>query len=170
MSWEIERHGRVAVVTMNTNKVNAQNRDFFADLHEAFDRLENEHAESPVVLTGKDGRFSAGLDLDQHFQLFARDRDAVAAWFTVYRATNMRLFTYPRPMVAAVNGHAYAGGLITVAVCGYRVCVDDRARFGLNEVPIGIPMPAVYVRMLAYAWGDQVAESAADRSSSRPPP
>ena len=73
----------------------------------------------------------------------------------------MRLFTYPRPTVAAVNGHAFAGGLITAAVCDYRVAVDDdEARFGLNEVPIGIPMPAVYVRMLAYAWGEPVAARA----------
>jgi len=46
--------------------------------------------------------------------------------------------------------------LITAAVCDYRVCVKHGARFGLNEVPIGIPMPAVYVRMLAYAWGGPV--------------
>jgi len=59
--------------------------------------------------------------------------------------------------VAAVNGHAFAGGLITAAVCDHRVAVAEGARFGLNEVPIGIPMPAVYVRMLAYAWGDPVA-------------
>jgi enoyl-CoA hydratase len=55
MSWQIERDGRVAVVTMNTNKVNAQNQEFFADLHEAFDTLEREHADSPVVLTGQGG-------------------------------------------------------------------------------------------------------------------
>jgi enoyl-CoA hydratase len=160
MSWTIERRGRVAVVTMNTNKVNAQNRAFFADLHEAFDILEREHPDSPVVLTGTDGRFSAGLDLDEHFRLFAGDRDAVASWFQNYRATNMRLFTYPRPTVAAVNGHAYAGGLVSAAFCDYRVAVDENARFGLNEVRIGIPMPAVYVRMLAYAWGDSVAARA----------
>lgn len=154
MSWSIERRGRVAVVSMNTNPVNAQNRAFFADLHDAFDRLERDHAESPVVLTGSGARFSAGLDLGEHFPLFAGDRDAVASWFRDYRATNMRLFTYPRPTVAAVNGHAFAGGLITAAVCDYRIAVDDEARFGLNEVPIGIPMPAVYVRVLAYAWGD----------------
>ena len=63
MSWTIERRGRVAVVTMTTNPVNAQNRTFFADLHEAFDRLERDHADSPVVLTGTGARFSAGLDL-----------------------------------------------------------------------------------------------------------
>jgi enoyl-CoA hydratase len=158
MSWMIERRGRVAIVTMTTNPVNAQNRAFFADLHEAFDRLECDHADSPVVLTGTGTRFSAGLDLGEHFPLFAGDSATVASWFRDYRATNMRLFTYPRPTVAAVNGHAFAGGLITAAVCDYRVAVaDDGARFGLNEVPIGIPMPAVYVRMLAYAWGEPVA-------------
>ena len=133
MSWTIERRGRVAVVTMTTNAVNAQNRAFFADLHEAFDRLERDHADSPVVLTGTDTRFSAGLDLGEHFPLFAGDRAAVASWFGDYRATNMRLFTYPRPTVAAVNGHAFAGGLITAAVCDYRVAVADGARFGLDR-------------------------------------
>jgi enoyl-CoA hydratase len=142
---------------MTTNPVNAQNRAFFADLHDTFDRLQRDHAESPVVLTGGGTRFSAGLDLAEHFPLFAGDPAAVASWFRDYRATNLRLFTYPRPTVAAVNGHAFAGGLITAAVCDYRVAVPNEARFGLNEVPIGIPMPAVYVRMLAYAWGDPVA-------------
>jgi enoyl-CoA hydratase len=63
-------------------------------------------------------------------------------------------------LVAAVSGHAFAGGLITAAVCDYRIAVADGARFGLNEVPIGIPMPAVYVRMLAYALGEPVAARA----------
>ena len=63
--------------------------------------------------------------------------------------------------MAAVNGHAFAGGLITAAVCDQRIAVDDdQARFGLNEVPIGIPMPAVYVRMIAYSWGEPVAARA----------
>ncbi|WLW50117.1 enoyl-CoA hydratase/isomerase family protein [Streptomyces sp. YU58] len=160
MSWTIERRGRVAVVTMTTNPVNAQNRAFFADLHDAFDRLERDHADSPVVLTGTGSRFSAGLDLDEHFPLFAGHPEALTPWFQEYRATNMRLFTYPRPTVAAVNGHAFAGGLITAAVCDHRIAVAERARFGLNEVPIGIPMPAVYVRMLTHAWGAPVASRA----------
>ncbi len=160
MSWTIDRHDRVAVVTMSTNPVNAQNRAFFTDLHDAFDRLESEHADSPVVLTGQGQRFSAGLDLGEHFPLFAGPPEGVAEWFAAYRATNMRLFTYPRPTVAAVNGHAFAGGLITSAVCDRRIAVDTGARFSLNEVPIGIPMPAVYVRMLTHAWGEQTAARA----------
>ena len=61
---------------------------------------------------------------------------------------------------AAVNGHAFAGGLITAAVCDHRIAVTREAAFGLNEVPIGIPMPAVYVRMLTYAWGEPAAARA----------
>jgi enoyl-CoA hydratase len=157
VSWTIERHGRVAVVTMNTNAVNAQNQAFFADLHDTFDRLESQHSDSPVVLTGQGGRFSAGLDLGEHFPLFAGPPEGVTAWFAGYRATNVRLFTYPRPVIAAVNGHAFAGGLVTAAVCDRRIAVESGARFALNEVPIGIPMPAVYVRMMAYAWGERTA-------------
>ena len=108
MPWTIERrHDHVAVVTMNTNKVNAQNPAFFDDLHAAFDRLEAEFNDYAIVLTGTGGAFSAGLDFDHHFPLFARQSlDEIDAWFEAYRGTNLRLFTYPRPTVAAINGHA----------------------------------------------------------------
>ncbi|HTF54210.1 MAG TPA: enoyl-CoA hydratase-related protein [Pseudonocardia sp.] len=97
MSWTIEQRGRVAVVTMTTNPVDAQNRAFFADLHEAFDRLERDYADCPVVLTGNGKRFSAGLDLREHFPLFAGDREAVASSFSDYRATNISIAsTTPR--------------------------------------------------------------------------
>ena len=66
-------------------------------------------------------------------------------------------------------GHAFAGGLITAAVCDYRVAVADGARFGLNGVPIGIPMPAVSVRMLAYAWETTSRPAPACSERSSPP-
>ncbi|GAA4922568.1 enoyl-CoA hydratase/isomerase-like protein [Actinomycetospora succinea] len=56
-----------------------------------------------------------------------------------------------------MDGHAFAGGLVTAAACDRRVAVDVGARFALNEVSISIPMPAAYVRMMAYAWGEKVA-------------
>jgi enoyl-CoA hydratase len=157
MPWTIERkHDHVAVVTMNTNKVNAQNPAFFADLHAAFDRLEAEFNDCAVVLTGTGAVFTAGLDFDHHFPLFAR-RKEIDAWFGAYRATNLRLFSYPRPTVAAINGHAYAGGLITAFDCDHRIAGDGALQFSLNEVPIGIPMPAVYCEIIKYAVGLRAA-------------
>ena len=85
------------------------------------------------------------------------DLKEIDAWFDAYRATNLRLFTYPRPTVAAINGHAYAGGLITAIDCDYRIASEGALQFALNEVPIGIPMPAVYCEIIKYAIGTQAA-------------
>jgi enoyl-CoA hydratase len=159
MPWTIERkHDHVAVVTMNTNKVNAQNPVFFADLHAAFDRLEAEFSDCAVVLSGTGAVFSAGLDFDHHFPLFARrSLKEIDAWFETYRTTNLRLFTYPRPTVAAINGHAYAGGLITALGCDHRIAAEGALQFSLNEVLIGIPMPAVYCEIIKHTIGPRAA-------------
>lgn len=158
MAWDIEIIDDCAVVRMNTNKVNVQNDRFFADLHEAFDRLERDHGEHPVVLTGQGDAFSAGIDFQYSFDIFGGgDPGRIREWYEAYRATNLRIFQYPRPTVAAINGHAIAGGLITALDCDFRVAARKPARFGLNEVPIGIPMPAAYVEIIKYALGAQVA-------------
>jgi hypothetical protein len=101
-SWTIERRGRVAVVTMTTNPVNAQNRRPAPGVRPARTR-------SRRLARRADRHRQAVLrrpHLGEHFPLCADDPAAVASWFGDYRATNMRLFTYPRPTVAAVNGHA----------------------------------------------------------------
>ena len=77
--------------------------------------------------------FSAGLDFDYHFPLFARRSiKEFDAWFEIYRATNLRTFTYPRPTVAAINGHTYAGGLITALDCDMRIAAEGDLQFVLS--------------------------------------
>lgn len=157
MAWHIEAMDGCAVVRMNTNPLNVQNAQFFADLHDAFDRLEREFCDLPVVLTGQGDAFSAGIDFEYSFGIFGSgSKDAIREWYRAYRETNLRIFRYPRPTVAAVNGHAIAGGLITALDCDFRVASRKPAKFGLNEVPIGIPMPAAYVEIIKYALGDKV--------------
>lgn len=157
MTWDIEVMDGCAVVRMNTNRVNIQNDQFFADLHQAFDRLEREFNELPVVLTGQGDAFSAGIDFQYSFEIFGSGNpDKIREWYRTYRETNLRIFKYPRPTVAAINGHAIAGGLITALDCDFRVAARKPAKFGLNEVPIGIPMPAAYVEIIKYTLGDKV--------------
>ena len=150
MAWDIEVLDGCAVVRMNTNKVNVQNDRFFADLHGAIDRLEREFSDLPVVLTGQGDVFSAGIDFQYSFSIFGSgSHDTIRQWYRTYRETNLRIFQYPRPTVAAVNGHAIAGGLITAlnweggkegwCLWGdFRIAARKPVRFGLNEVPIGI--------------------------------
>jgi len=157
MAWDIEVVDECAVVRMNTNRVNVQNDRFFADLHGAFDRLESEFRELPVVLTGQGDVFSAGIDFQYSFDIFdSGSEEKIRQWYREYRETNLRIFQYPRPTAAAINGHAIAGGLITALDCDFRVAARKPTRFGLNEVPIGIPMPAAYVEIIKYALGDQI--------------
>ena len=59
--------------------------------------------------------------------------------------------------MAAINGHAYAGGLITAFVCDHRIASERALQFSLNEVPIGIPMPAVYCEIIKHAIGPRAA-------------
>jgi enoyl-CoA hydratase len=90
--------------------------------------------------------------------LFARQSvKQIDAWFDAYRSTNLRLLTYPRPTVAAINGHAYAGGLITALGCDHRIASEGALQFSLNEGSIGIPNPAVYCEIIKHAIGPRAA-------------
>ena len=160
MSWNLERQGNVVVARIEGTKANAQNEAFFTDLDEAFERLEGEFSDCAVVLTAEGSTFSAGLDFEEAFAALAStDPKQLADWVRRYEETNLRIWRHPRPTVAAINGHAFAGGLITALDCDYRVTVEG-ARFSLNEVPIGIAMPAIYVEIIRHAVGTPVASVA----------
>ncbi len=159
MSWEIEKIDNVAVVRMNSNPMNIINESFFDDLNEAFATLESDHAENPVVLTSSQRAFSAGLDLKYHLSLFTEgNKEEIWRWYERFRGALLRVFTYEKPVVAAVNGHAIAGGLILALCCDYRVCVNSGARFGLNEITIGFPLPSAIAQIVLYALGAEIAQ------------
>ncbi len=156
LSWKIEETGGVVVVYMNSNPMNLMNEEFFNDLQDTFLVIEKDYPESPVVLASSERVFSAGLDIKRHFSLFKTvDQDRIRQWYKQFISSLMRIFTYERPVVAAVNGHAIAGGLIIALCCDYRICVDSGARFGLNEITIGFPLPAVVGRIILYALGEK---------------
>ena len=161
MAWEIEETNGVALVYMNSNSVNRQNPAFFADLANALDRLEASFGGLPVVLTSKERIFSAGFDFDYWFPLIARGDVATAQRsYTEFKEINLRLFSYPRPTVAAINGHAYAGGLITALCCDFRVAVKSGTHLSLNEVAIGLAMPSLFTEIIRYAVGTTSAAKA----------
>ena len=92
MAWQIEVVDECAVVRMNTNKVNVQNDAFFKDLHDAFDRLEKEFSELPVVLTGEGNVFSAGIDFKYSFDVFgSQNKERIRQWYACL------LYTSPSP-------------------------------------------------------------------------
>ncbi len=138
--WTIEQIDDVAVVTMTSNKVNALDDDFFTDLQAAIAEIQS-GAAMPVVLTGTGRCFSAGLNL---LELYEYDRTTLAAFVERMNETLLAWYSLPRPTIAAVNGHAIAGGCIIALSCDLRIVADaDDAQIGLNEVQVGIPFPGV---------------------------
>ena len=126
----------IAVLTMDDGKVNAFDRAFFDDLDAAFDGC----ADAPaVVLTGRPGMFSAGLNMKV---MAALDDDGMVDLLTQFGRTMMRIWLEPRPVVAAVTGHAIAGGTILAMACDHAIAADGDFRWGLTETTIGFPLPS----------------------------
>lgn len=134
----IERSGSadgIATLTMDDGKVNAFDVEFFARLDDAFDACADDAA---IVLTGRPGMFSAGLNMKTMATL---DVDAMTDLLVRFGQTMLRVWLEPRPVVAAVSGHAIAGGTILSMTCDHAVAASGDFRWGLTETTIGFPLP-----------------------------
>ena len=159
MSWDINFEDGVVVVTMNTNAENRQNDLFFNDLHDTLDKLEKDYPYCPIILTAKGPIFSVGLDFESVFSFLASANEEDAyQWFKTYKSTNLRLFSHPAPTIAAINGHAVAGGTITAIVCDYRIVAkNEKLKMGLTETQVGLPIPYAYTELFSHILGTQQA-------------
>jgi enoyl-CoA hydratase/carnithine racemase len=98
-----------------------------------------------LILTGTGSVFSAGVDL---FRIVDGGRAYIAQFLPALSDLFLRLFTLSRPVVAAINGHAVAGGCILACACDYRAMADGRSRIGLPELHVGVPFPASAIELL----------------------
>ncbi len=156
---EIERDGGVAVLTLARPKVNALSPELVAGLRQAVAELSADPGVGAVVLASRVERtFSAGFDLKR---LHGLDEGPFGAFIEGFTALYRELFAGPVPVVAAVNGHAIAGGAILALAADRRVFGDGSGRFGLTEVDLALPLPPGVVELLRAAVGDHRAAEAA---------
>lgn len=121
---------------MDDGKANALSLAMFEELNDAFDDAEANG--DVVVLAGRDGRFSGGFDLGV---LTAFDEDAAVLLRTGFELSH-RMLSFPRPVVVAVTGHAYAMGSFLVLSADHRIGVAGaHHRITANEVTIGMALP-----------------------------
>lgn len=100
-----------------------------------------------VVITGTGGIFSAGVDL---FRMLDGGDAYVDRFFPLLSTFVRVLFTLPIPVVAAVNGHAIAGGGVTALAADYRVMAQGNGRIGVPEVVVGVPFPAAALEVVRF--------------------
>ena len=144
---ELESHGDVTILRLARGKGNALNLDLLEAADRALRSIEAGPARSAVV-TGQGSVFGAGVDLTE---LVAGGAAYVRKFVPAMINTFEYLATFPKPLVAAVNGHAIAGGAILMMACDQRLLARGRARIGLTEVLVGVQFPAWALEIARFA-------------------
>jgi enoyl-CoA hydratase/carnithine racemase len=135
---DLDRQGSVFILSMRSGE-NRFNRRFVDALHGALDDVERSSGPAALVSVGEDKFYSNGLDLDWLTgEGSAQGPEFIAAFMAVLG----RILALPIPTVAAMNGHAFAGGAMLALVHDFRVMRADRGFFCLPEVDIGLPFAA----------------------------
>jgi methylglutaconyl-CoA hydratase len=145
----------IATITFNRpEKRNAISFQLLEEFLAALDEIEKS-ASLIVILTGAGRAFSAGLDLDELKSLIgktnAENVDDSKKMAHIFR----RLYEFPRPTIAAVNGAAIAGGTGLATMCDFTLAVPE-AKFGYTEVRIGF-VPAIVSSVLVWQVGHKIA-------------
>lgn len=134
--FRVEPHGPVNLLRMDDGKVNAMGPAFLDAFAKAWGEATREGR--AVVVAGNAKAFCAGLDLRA---LPTLDRAGLASFVRGFNRLFHDVWTYPGPVVAAVDGPALAGGAVLALCCDQRV-VAPGARLGLTETQVGVPFPA----------------------------
>ena len=145
----IEREDRdaVTIVRMARGKGNALNVELLAAISQVLDEIERS-AIRAAVITGQGSVFGAGVDLTELIQGGPQYvRRFIPQMVDVFK----RLATFPKPLVAAVNGHAIAGGAILMLACDQRLLARGPARLGLAEIQVGVLFPAWALEIARFA-------------------
>jgi enoyl-CoA hydratase len=163
----IERkdHGSVAVLTIAHGAVNVMDLELVRAVADTFRELA---ADPPgaVVLTGSGRAFSAGVDLRSFLDGGA---DFVADFMPALSDALYEAFTFEAPLVAAINGHAIAGGCVLAACADVRLMAAGKARIGVPEIKVGVAFPRVALDVMVYALGEQKAALLVRGADNHPP-
>ena len=143
---DISLEGNVAVATMRHGKANAMDIEFCEAIAARFEELKQSKAKA-VVLAGEGNIFSAGVDLVRALEggadYFRRFLPALSKAF-------ITAFFFPKPLVAAVNGHAIAGGCVLACCADRRLMAKGTARIGIPELLVGVPFPTIALEVMRF--------------------
>ena len=148
---ETTRQGDVVVLRMAHGKANALDVEFCDALAAAFGDVGNSEARA-VIVVGTGNIFSAGVDL---VRLANEGEGYVRRFLPALHRMFDAAFNLPRPVVAAVNGHAMAGGCVLACCADIRIAARGQGRIGITEMLVGVPFPALAFEVMRYAANAQ---------------
>jgi enoyl-CoA hydratase len=143
-----EDRNDVAVLRIEHGRVGALDVELLNVLTEAVTA-----SDRALVITGSGTCFSAGVDLRR---ILDGDRSYTEALLAALSRTFRAVFDHPRPTVAAINGHAIAGGCVLALACDLRLM--SGGTIGLTELTVGVPFPTSAVEVVRHALGSRAGQ------------
>ncbi len=156
----IEHHGEVAIAKLDRGVTNAIDLQLVEELSETLQEVTHDPGVHSLVLGSSNERFfSIGFDIPQLFGLARQD---FKFFYQTFNRVCMDLYTLPKPTIAAITGHAIAGGCILALCCDYRFIAQGRKLMGLNEIRLGVPVPYLADCVLRHIVGVRYARDIMD--------
>jgi len=143
-----EYRDEIAVLTLDRPKANAFSPELVAELSAAL--AGEERARGVVLTSALPGIFSAGWDLKR---ILDHDRPAMEGFVGAYCDLVRQIFAFGPPLVAALPGHAIAGGLIVAMGADERIAAEGKSKFGLSEVILGVSVPQCLMEPFRHVVG-----------------
>ncbi len=158
MPIHMDTRNGVAILVMDNSPENAFNMEMIQQFNAALDKVDADDAIHSVVVTGDGGQFfSSGMDLQYVMRLEA---DAIKEFLKKLFTFFHRAFVFPKPIVAAINGHVVASALAFSMCLDYRVMQKERAVCSFPEIDVSIIPPSGCMAMVKYVIGERMTDLA----------
>jgi 3,2-trans-enoyl-CoA isomerase len=153
-TFNITIQDRLATIALDRGRSNPINHQMVKELSASIRDLDADKSIGGLILTGKEGFFSSGIDL---IEAYDYDEAQSREFWMDFLAMQNTLAAFSKPMVAAISGHSPAGGCIMAICCDYRIMAEGKFVIGLNEVPVGIIVPGSVFNLYAFWLGQRKA-------------
>ena len=159
---EMTQRGNITVLRMTHGKANALDLELCETLTTELQACAASSARALVVI-GQGKMFSAGVDLPR---VINGGAEYIRVFLPAVNRMFETLFSFPKPVVAAVNGHAIAGGCIMACAVDYRLMAREPGRIGIPELLVGVPFPVVPLEIMRFAMPPPSLQSVVYRGTT----
>ena len=145
----IKKEDDISIITLDDGKANVFSPEMSNQLNSCLDQVDTESG--CLIITGREGMFSAGLDLKV---IQSGDVDRIVEMSSSAFKLLARIFSFPRPVIAACSGHGIALGTFLICCCDYRIGIKGDYMLGANEMRTNMVIPTPILELIKFRVND----------------
>jgi enoyl-CoA hydratase len=145
----IKKEDDISIITLDDGKANVFSPEMSNQLNACLDQVDTESG--CLIITGREGMFSAGLDLKI---IQSGDVDRIVEMSSSAFKLLARIFSFPRPVIAACSGHGIALGTFLICCCDYRIGIKGEYMLGANEMRTNMVIPTPILELIKFRVND----------------